>query len=348
MPDYLARLSSWIAEAGGHHDGLAIRDEDGARSIVATRAIACASEVARIPRSRVISLDDARASAVGRELRDAGTALSSYHMELAAWLVVERRAPSSAYRPYFDALPRSLPGFPIYAAPADLALLAGSLAGARLARLRADIDADRARLPQLDRDELIWARSCVGSRCFDATVDGAEATLLVPFVDMLNHQRGSNTRWHYDQTGQAFVLTAQRAYAAGDEVCCDYGVKPNMHLLVHYGFCVEPNPADEAALGFSEPVRVTRDHTEPLAQLLLAQLRGQYGDEAIAREVLADAARAGLARFSTTAAEDEALLAGDLSPDARNFIAVRLGEKRVLEAWIALAREAAELFSSGS
>src|SRR4029078_5453651 len=88
----------------------------------------------------------------------------------------------------------------------------------------------------------------------------------------------------------------------------------------------------------SEQFRVMRDSSEPFAQLMLAQLRARCRDEATARTVLANAARAGLARFSTPLAEDEALLAGDsLSPVARNFVIARVGEKRVLHAWLGLA-----------
>jgi hypothetical protein len=116
---------------------------------------------------------------------------------------------------------------------------------------------------------------------------------------------------------------------------------------LHYGFCVDDNDADEAVLGSSEQFRVMRDSSEPFAQLMLAQLRARCRNEATARAVLANAARAGLARFSTTLAEDEALLAGEgLSPTARNFVTARLGEKRVLHAWLELATDGpAELFA---
>jgi hypothetical protein len=79
---------------------------------------------------------------------------------------------------------------------------------------------------------------------------------------------------------------------------------------------------------------------------MLAKLRSQHGNEAAARTALADAARAGLARFSTGLEEDLALLAtAELSVDARNFITTRLGEKRVLHVWLELATHGpAELF----
>ena len=70
-------------------------------------------------------------------------------------------------------------------------------------------------------------------------------------------------------------------------------------------------------------------------------LRARFsGNEAAVCAALADAARASLAQFSTTIAEDEALLAGNtLSTHARNFVIARLGEKRVLHAWLEVATE---------
>lgn len=322
------------------------------RGVVATRPIARGSEVARIPRSLLITPEHAHARLAERQLRLADLELSSERTELAVWLLVERGDPRSAFQPYFDALPRSLPLFPINASPEDRALLDGSLAGAMLDRLHADLEADHAKLAagaarlSIGRDELVWAAMCVSSRSFLLGIDGQDTTVLVPFIDMLNHERGPNTRWSYHAEIQALTLVAQRDYQPGQEVCCDYGRKPNMYLLLHYGFCIDDNDADEAVLGSTEQTRVTRNPDEPFAQLMLFKLRGQHRNEAAARAALAGAARAGLARFSTTLAEDQAqLTAANLSPNARNFIATRLGEKRVLHAWLELATDGpSELF----
>jgi hypothetical protein len=322
------------------------------RGLVATRPITRGSQLARIPRSLLIDFETALGRLADRQMR-AELELSDDLTQLAAWLLVERRDPHSIFQPYFDALPRSFPRFPINAAPTDLALLDGSLARAMLDHERATLEADHARLVagvtwfrSIGFDEFMWARMCVVSRNFRLKIDGREARVLVPFVDMLNHEYGPNTRWEYDPDGQVFCLTAQRDYQPGEEVCCDYGRNPNMYLLLHYGFCIDNNDADEAVLGSTDQVRVTRNTEEPFARLMLAKLRATYRNEAAARAALAEAARAGLARFSTSFAEDQALLAGaELSADARNFVVTRLGEKRVLHAWLEFAAEGpAELF----
>jgi hypothetical protein len=314
--------------------------------VVATRPIKRGTEVARIPRSLLITLETALARLEEHQVRPAELELSNLHTQLAVWLLIERRDPRSVFQPYFDALPPSFPRFPIYASPADRALLDGSVAGAMLDRLRADVEADHAKLvagvPRfpIELDQFVWARMCVMSRSFDLGIDDRHTIVLAPLVDMLNHERGPNTRVDYDPEGQALSLTAQRDYQPGEEVRCDYGRKSNMSLLLHYGFCIDDNDADEAELGSTDRVRVRRDTDESYAQLMCAQLRARYRNEAATRAALADAARAGLARFSTTLAEDQALLAGtELSADARNFIVTRLGEKRVLHAWLEFATE---------
>jgi histone-lysine N-methyltransferase SETD3 len=354
MAGDLHRLSSWLIEAGGHHDGVELRELGEMRGVVATRPIARGSELVRVPRGLLITVQSALGRLESRQVPVAELTLSSEKAWLAVWLLVERADPRSGFHPYFDALPQRLPRFPINAAPADRALLDGSLAGAMLDDLRADLEADHARLVagvpvlrSLGLDDFRWARMCVGSRSFGLGIDGKDATVLVPFVDMVNHAPGPNTRWDYDPEGQAFYLIAQRAYQPGEEVCSSYGQRPNGYLLLHYGFCIDDNDADEAVLEAVEPVRVRRNTDEASAQLMLARLRARHRTEASARAALADAARAGLARFSTTLAEDRSLLAAaTLSADARNFIVTRLGEKRVLHAWLELATDGpAELFS---
>jgi SET domain/Rubisco LSMT substrate-binding len=351
---YLRRLSSWVVEAGGHHSQVEIRElgrigdqvGDQMRGVVATEPIAAGSEVVRVPRGLLITLETARGQLVEREVLPADLELSSKHFMLAVWLLVERRDPRSAFQPYFDALPNGFPQLPIHASPEERALLDGSLAGAMLDRLRASLEADHAKLAavapelEIDLDALMWAAMSVLSRSFGVTIDDQHTTVLAPFIDMVNHARGSTARLDYDAEGQAFRLIAQRAYQPGEEVCVDYGRRSNLYLLLHYGFCIDDNDDDEALLGFPAQARVTRSADEPTAQMLLFKLRGQHGNEAAARAALADGARAGLARFSTTLAEDQALLAGrELSPNARNFIVTRLGEKRVLHAWLALASD---------
>lgn len=317
------------------------------RGLVATRPVAHGSQLMQVPRSLLVDPKTALEGLAAREIPTAELEQTSGVTQLAAWLLVERRDPDSRFQPYLAALPQSFPEFPTNATPDDLALLEGSLAGAMVENVRASLAADHAKLVadvawfgSIGFDEFVWARTCAGSRTYLLAMDDKDVGVLVPFADMANHERGPNTRWEYDPDAQVFRLLAQRDYLPGEEVCCDYGPKPNMSLLAHYGFCLDDNDADQAAIGSTEPIRVRRDTTDPFAQLMLLKTRATCGDEAAARAALAEAARAGLARFPTTLAEDRALLAtAALSPIARNFIMARLGEKRVLHAWLEFSTE---------
>jgi histone-lysine N-methyltransferase SETD3 len=333
-------LTSWLAAGGAHLDRLAIRERAGHRGVFATRAIAEGTVIVRLPRPLLVTREQVRVSSLGRQLRDANLELSSSHALLAGWLAVERRNPRSPFHPYFDALPRAFDGFPLHASAEHRALLAGSLTGAMLDELRADLDADFAKLARVRlfggvlRDELIWARLCVGSRVFAVTIDGLDTTALVPFADLLNHDPGRHTRWQYDQEAEAFTITALRDHAPGEEIYDSYGSKPSWRLLVQYGFVVDDNADDEAEL---LGVRVARSTDHAGAQELLATLAKQHaGDERAIRRALAHGARAALARFSTTIGEDDELLADPACP-ARDFIRARRSEKAVLHTWLDLA-----------
>lgn len=347
MTDDLRRLSSWLVQAGGHHDALRISERGATRGLVATRPVARGTELLQVPRALLVDPRTALAGLARRQVPTAELARAGATTQLAAWLLAERRDPGSAFQPYLASLPPSFPESPLHASPDELALLEGSLAGATIERARASLATEHARLAadvawfrSIGFDEFVWAKTCAGSRAYQLRVGDDDATVLVPFADMANHERGTCTRWELDPDLQVFRLLAQRDYLPGEEVCCDYGPKPNMLLLAHYGFCLDDNDADQAVLGATEPIRVGRDPTDPFAQLMLLKTRASCGDEAAARAALADAARAGLARFPTTLAEDRALLAtADLSPIARNFIRARLGEKRVLHAWLELSAQ---------
>jgi histone-lysine N-methyltransferase SETD3 len=347
VTDDRGRLSSWLVEAGGHHDYLEIRERGAGRGLVATRPVARGTQLLQVPRTLLVTPETALDGLAARAVPIAELARASGATQLAVWLLVERRDPASAFQPYVASLPPDFPEFPINATVADLALLEGSLAGEMVESLRASLVAEYAELVadlawfrSIGFDEFVWAKLCVGSRTYLLRMGDKDVGALVPFADMANHERGPNSRWAYDPDDQVFRLVAQRDYLPGEEVCCDYGPKPNLSLLARYGFCLDDNDADQALIGATEPIRVRRDPSDPFAQLMLLKARATWGDEAAARVALAEAARAGLARFPTTLAEDRALLAtAGLSPIARNFIRARLGEKRVLHAWLDFATD---------
>lgn len=333
-------LTRWLVALGGRSDDLEVRERDGGRGVYATRAISEGTVLVHVPRSLLVTREVARTSSVVRQVRDGGVELSGTHAMLAAWLLVEDRTAYSPFRPYLDVLPRDLSSFAVYAPPEERALLRGSLAGAMLRELDAAIDADlpalrRVRLlHDLDRDALVWARSCVASRVFSVQIDGIDTFALAPFADLFDHHAREDARWGYDPSNECFTVTAMRDLAPGDQVHDSYGQKPNARFLVQYGFCLDDNPFDQVELGFPTSFLVSRDPRDDGARELIAWLRKHHPAPDDARAAITAAVDAAFARYDTTEADDDALLAGTtLTARGRDFVRARRGEKRVLARW---------------
>lgn len=337
----MERFRAWLVGGGARIDAVEITERDGLRGAIAARDIAAGEVVVSIPRVLLVTLEQLALSELGRGLLEADLALSSMHATFAAWLCTARRRADSPYHPWFDTLPRDLDDHSIHASADELALVAGTMTGALLDELRADLDEDLAALRahvapcrDLARDDLLWAGLFVGSRVYGLIVDDVDTSVLVPFGDLFNHAAAPGTNWYYDVDSRAFVIVARRAHRAGEPLCIRYGGKPNSRLLVQYGFTLPDNLDDEAALlGHHVP----RDPRHAEAQAMLAALRARHPDVDDARAALTAAVDDAIARFPSTLAADDALLAGPLSPRARGFVIARRGELAVLHAWRDLA-----------
>ncbi|MBK9033366.1 MAG: SET domain-containing protein [Myxococcales bacterium] len=336
------RFVEWLRDGGAALEGLAIGEGQRGRGVVATRGFAEGEVVARVPRRLLITREHANASSVGRQIRAAGVALSGTHALFAAWLGVERRDPRTAFAPYLEILPDDFAGAALSATAAERALVTGTLTGALLDALEADVDHDHGALTTHVRlwagrtlADYTWARLCVASRVFALTIDGIATTALVPLGDLLNHAHEPATRWTYDDAAEAFTLTAARTIAAGAEVTDSYGPKSNSQLVVQYGFVLDDNPAAEVELCGH---RVTADVAAAPAEALLAALRTRHCDDQVARAALRSEVAAALARCPGTTADDAAILADPAATAlARALVRARRDERAALEAWRAFA-----------
>ena len=93
-----------------------------------------------------------------------------------------------------------------------------------------------------DRDRYIDALDLVCSR----TVRCGTNLVLAPLLDMANHGPDGCS---YKCEGDGVALYTSRALAEGDEVCLNYGARPNSEWLLHYGFLPETNEEDVQGLG---------------------------------------------------------------------------------------------------
>ena len=91
-----------------------------------------------------------------------------------------------------------------------------------------------------------WALNAVYSRAIDITKGNQHVRIIVPLVDMANHDPHLNVdpsdTLHYDESLDVIQLICPVARKAGDECCIVYGKYPNAKLLFNYGFAVLNNP----------------------------------------------------------------------------------------------------------
>lgn len=347
--------------AGGDVERIeVVRRTDGERALRATADIREGAVILRVPEACMITADIAERSRIGRELRRRGVKLRQVHSRMAVFLALEARDPASRWRTYLASVPRTFAHHPVLFSEEDLRLMRGSTFPERLRRFATTIRDDHTTLRRivgdLALDELRWARLVLATRLF--SVKGSRA--LVPLADMMNHVTEPSAVGGFDPSSRSFVIHATRDLARGDEVAVSYGWRCNSRLLLAYGFCLEDNADNEAPFrlpdGRRMSVRAEYDDAQALFAFLrgacatpreLAMTRGEpagpigsRNERAMLHAVIA-LGRDALARYDTTIAEDDAILAsGTLTRNQRMCVLLRRGEKRVLQAYVDVAHAA--------
>ena len=251
----LARLLAWASANGASWDGIEFGvDANGSARGIATRLLAAGEPVLTLPR-RLMIIDD--------ELQDSTTGTLALGFEphpqdaLATWLPLEAHETASRWRAYLDALPAQLAEFPMFRDADELAALAGTAAYALAVDTNRDVLATYNRIPpelraRLSLADFAWGRAIVMSRAFQAPGTFEHRLALLPLVDILNHGR-DDTTWSYNPF-DGLVVRTECAIETGDEVHFSYDNRSNTHFLVHYGFTLPDNSANEADLVFELPV----------------------------------------------------------------------------------------------
>lgn len=110
----------------------------------------------------------------------------------------------------------------------------------------------------------LWASLILKSRSFpsylvkdflhhDVKLDEA---MLLPLVDLLNHDLKAKVDWLVSKDGY-FEFKAEDA--ARGQLYNNYGMKGNEELLLAYGFCLEDNEADSAAVKIKLPEEMVKE-----------------------------------------------------------------------------------------
>ncbi|KAK0937934.1 hypothetical protein LTR29_010499 [Friedmanniomyces endolithicus] len=100
---------------------------------------------------------------------------------------------------------------------------------------------------ELSDDDFRYYWFIVNSRSFHWKPSGGKAGSMVmcPFIDYINHAP-SGSACNVFERANGYEVTADRDYAAGEEILATYGAHSNDKLLVHYGFICHsgraPNP----------------------------------------------------------------------------------------------------------
>ncbi|HEY4218693.1 MAG TPA: SET domain-containing histone-lysine N-methyltransferase [Gemmatimonadaceae bacterium] len=336
-------LTDWLIAAGGHSSLAIATSANGDRYAVASEWIGPRDCVLRVPSACLLTASAIEESNIARAIAHSGLVLDAQAV-LAAHLLAARREPGW-WRPYLDSIPTVAPRTPLFFTNDELRALHGSWLLPKALANRAALIAEWHRIqPRIDSlspySELDWlnARVIVTSRVFGLPADGGSHDSLVPMADIPNHRRPADAAWSYDRSTGAFEVTACRAFAPGEPVHISYGAKSNSRLLLHYGFCLADNDANDAVLRMPE------------SDFTLTSCVGdgeRAMDDAYSATAIARACEDALDTFPTSIADDEHLLAGgNLSANLRNCVLARLGEKRVLDA--VRRRHAGERYAAGA
>lgn len=131
--------------------------------------------------------------------------------------------------------------------------------GKKLEILKLDHSSARAIFPQdISFDDYLWAHLIVTSRAFPNKIVNpyaeSHSVMLLPVIDLLNHQPGSKVQWSSSGSGNFKLTNLQEIPLAGQyELFNNYGPKGNAELLMGYGFVLEENEFDILQLSLSLP-----------------------------------------------------------------------------------------------
>ncbi|KAH6855101.1 hypothetical protein B0I37DRAFT_47139 [Chaetomium sp. MPI-CAGE-AT-0009] len=266
-------LIHWAEDRGVELNGVAPHTLPGRGvGIVATEQLKAGDRILQIPTSALRTLDTVRP-----EIKESLPKDTKVHAILAAELALDK--PTSEYSPWNAVMPSrdsiisSLPlawdpRLHAYLPKPALSLLrkqqakfTRDWAAIQQTPFAAPPTADTTTTttpPPITRQDYLYAWLLVNTRTFyHETPSGRRAPredrmVLQPVADLFNH---SGTGCSVTSTPACFTITADRAYAVGDEVAICYGQHHNDFLLAEYGFILpghghgaDQNRWDEACL----------------------------------------------------------------------------------------------------
>lgn len=213
-----------------------------------------------------------------------------------------------------------------------------------------------------------WASSIVSSRSIVVSTGNVTVPLLVPFVDLAQHDHHTNTTYEFDEENNFKVVTNEQVNAS-QPIKLSIGYRSNAQLILSHGITLDNNEfdqvqlnvqvseddpfksvkqkiLDQAGFGADRSFMITKQglSAELLAAMRIQALKPSEFDsyakafkgpvtlrnELEVYRTLMLACQSLVKRYKTTMQQDAELLKGELSANMRNAITLRKGEKETL------------------
>ena len=231
------------------------------RSVITTGQILKKENILRIPYEALITLETAQESEIGKNITSTvkKQLKSPNHCVFTTYLLSEmEKGESSKWKFYFDMLPESYDNFPVFYKEKEEQLLKGTSFLQILHSKKKEIYQDYVTLcgvinnfQRFSYDNFCKVRMIVSSRIFGVKIRNLKTEVFAPYADMLNHRRVRQTHWNYEDSFNAFVISAIENIEPGYELYDSYGKKCNSRFLLNYGFTLENNEDNEYKLSIT-------------------------------------------------------------------------------------------------
>merc|ERR1712159_185380 len=192
---------------------------------------------------------------------------------MALFLIHEKNNADSFWKPWLDILPETVPSTLSFDEK-EMAELEGSMMQSVTARRQAAIAQEHElvlRTLQVNYTALFpnetytleayrWATTIVSSRSIIVTSGNVTVPLLVPYVDLAQHDHTVNTTYEFDEDNNFKVVTNQQ-FNASQPVKISIGGRSNGQLILSHGLTLDNNDYDQVQLN----VQVSED--DPFASV---------------------------------------------------------------------------------
>ena len=291
-------LFDWLRAHGSRFPGATVHRYDGmGLGLAAARDLGEEEQILIVPRELWFTRKTAHTTFRPLLDRVHAAGVHSHSMSrLALLLALERAASTSFFRPYLDALGEPTVPYTLTDRERDacqgLPILGWideqrELTVHESTRVRAALPESA---PAIDTASWQWAYGHVMQRTFSVDVEDEEVWVLVPGMDLCNHDPDPNARYFAETEG--WLLEAARPVREGEQVTIRYGkTKTSTDLFLYYGFVPRHNPYDRIgvrlALSGDDP---DRDEKQAALEPLGLRSGGLIGPDGVVPSALLHAA----------------------------------------------------------